>query len=129
MEAFVTNKTVLTLSLPRGSPLTRKSCGVRQSKIYKCPVGTYGSERVISFSRRVRVVLHICQQKEWIVPRHSVFSDQLLQPTVVPNVSQKLKEQKNKQAVYHDREGKRKIKKKNFIAFQILALQSNYNIR
>ena len=78
-------------------------------------MGTYGSERVISFSRRVRVVLHICQQKEWIVPRHSVCSDQLLQPTVVPNVSQKSKEQKNKQAVYHDREGKRKIKKKTLL--------------
>ena len=37
------------------------------------------------------------------------MTDQLLQPTVVPNVSQKIKEQKNKQAVYHDREGKRKI--------------------
>ena len=55
------------------------------------------------------------------------MSDQLLQPTVVPNVSQKLKEQKNKQAVYHDREGKRKIKKKTlllskFWLFKVIAI-------
>ena len=34
---------LLTLSLPRGLPLTKKIVGVRQSKIYKV---TLGSERV-----------------------------------------------------------------------------------
>ena len=40
-------KLSLNLFSPKGFPIDQyKSSGVRQSKIYKCPVGTYGSERV-----------------------------------------------------------------------------------
>lgn len=63
--------------------------------------------------------MEIRHQREWVVPRRSVVSledlprlvlpvaDQLLQPTVVSNVSQKLKEQKNKLAVYYNKGSKR----------------------
>ena len=37
---------VLTLSCPRGSPLTSKIVCVRQSKIYKCPEHSFGREGV-----------------------------------------------------------------------------------